>query len=275
MTAMVEVLVATMGQEDLQLQEKMNVQCDCLIANQNGIWGYQEQKKPFGTVRMITSATKGVGINRNLALSNAKGDILLFADDDVRYYDGTLEAVERAFRELPDADVIAFGMDMTRNGELSARRSEPCKRRHLWNAMRFGACRIAIRRSAVQKHSLSFSELFGGGSEYSCGEDTLFLRECFRKKLKVYSHSYVLGTCQRDCSSWFTGYTDKFFFDYGALLMSAFPRGKHWIKWHFAKKLSKKTGIAIPKIISLMNAGIKAFPTLTPYRENRKEGGEV
>lgn len=266
--------MATMGQEDLQLQEKMNLQCNCLIANQNGAWGYQEKETPYGTVRMISSATKGVGINRNLALSNAKGDILLFADDDVRYYDGTLDAVEKAFRELPEADVIAFGMDMTRNGELSARRKEPCKRRHLWNAMRFGACRLAVRRSAVRKYNLSFTELFGGGCIYSCGEDTLFLRECFRKKVKVYSHSYVLGTCERDSSSWFTGYTDKFFFDYGALLMCAFPKGKHLIKWYFARKLSKKTGVAATKIISLMNEGIKAFSSLTPYGVKRKERGE-
>lgn len=272
MTALVEVLVAAMGQEDLQLQEKMNVQCDCLIANQNGIWDYQEKKTTAGTVRMLSSATKGVGVNRNLALNSAKGDILLFADDDVRYYDGTLAAVEKAFQELPDADVIAFGMDMTRNGEVCARRIEPCKRRHLWNAMRFGACRIAIRRSAVQKYCLSFSELFGGGCPYSCGEDTLFLRECFRKKLKVYSHSYVLGTCERDSSSWFTGYTDKYFFDYGALLMCAFPKGKHLIKWYFAKRLNKKTGIPVTKIVSLMREGIKAFPSLTPYGVNRKEG---
>ncbi len=270
MTAVVEVLVATMGQQDLQLSEKMNVQGNCLIANQNGIWGYQEQESQFGAVRMICSATKGVGVNRNIALGNAKGDILLFADDDVRYYDGALAAVEKAFLELTDADVIAFGMDMTRNGTISARRIEPCKRRHIWNAMRFGACRIAIRRSAVEKYSLSFSPLFGGGCQYSCGEDTLFLRECFRKKLKVYSHSYVLGTCQRDRSSWFAGYTDKFFYDYGALLMCAFPKGKHWIKWYFAAKLHKKSGVAAKRILSLMNEGIKAFPTLTPYVANRK-----
>ena len=267
---MVEVLVATMGQTDLQLFEKMNVQGDCLIANQNKIEGYQEQKSQFGTVRMFTTDTKGVGVNRNLALSNAKGDIWLFADDDVQYYDGALAQVEKAFQELPDADVIAFGMDMTRNGEIYDRLSEPCKRRRIWNAMRFGACRIAIRRSAVQKHGLSFSTYFGGGCQYSCGEDTLFLRECFRKKLKVYSHSYVLGTCRQDVSSWFTGYTDKYFFDYGALLMSAFPKGKHWVKWYFVWKFHKISGVAATKILSLMNEGIRAYPSLTPYGENRK-----
>jgi len=267
----VEVLVATMGQTDLMLQEQMNIQCDCLIANQNGTWDYQEKKTENGTIRMISTGTKGVGINRNLALSNARGDYLLLADDDVCYYDGDLRAVEEAFRQFPDADVIAFGMDMTRNGQISARRQEPCKRRRVWNAMRYGACRIAVRRSSVRKHNLSFSELFGGGCLYGNGEDTIFLRECFRKKLKVYSHSYVLGTCARDASSWFAGYKDKYFFDYGALLMCAFPKAKHIVKWHFAAKLKKKSGCSMKRIIRLMNAGIMAFPSLTPYCEQAQE----
>ncbi len=264
---MVEVLVATMKQTDMSLRDRMNIRCDCLIANQNGTWGYQEEQTPTGITRMISTGTKGVGINRNLALSNARGDILLLADDDVCYYDGSLQAVEEAFKQFPDADVIAFGMDMVRNGQISAHRHEVCKRRRLWNSMRYGACRIAVRRSAVLRHALSFSELFGGGCPYGNGEDTIFLRECFRKKLKVYSHSYVLGTCIRDVSSWFTGYQDRYFFDYGALLMCAFPKAKHIVKWHFARKFKNKSSYPIMRIIKLMNAGIKGFPLLTVYSE--------
>jgi len=262
---MVEVLVATMGQSDFRLYEKMNLQCDCLIANQNGVWEYQEKETRFGKVRMISSDTRGVGINRNIALSNARGDILLFADDDIEYYDGTFDKIEEAFKELPDADVIAFGMDMTRGGKLSARRQETCKRRHLWNSMRYGACRIAIRRSSVLKHNLSFSEIFGGGCMYSCGEDTIFLRECFRKRMKVYSYNHVLGACARDNSSWFAGYSEKFFFDYGVLLSCAFPMGKHLVKWYFAERLRKRSGIALMRIVCTMNEGIKAFLSLNTY----------
>lgn len=261
----VEVLVATMGQKDLSLYDEMNLHCDCLIANQCGEWGYQEQVQPNGTVRMISSDTVGVGINRNLALSNARGDILLFADDDVQYYDGSLQSVAEAFAAFPDADVIAFGIDMTRKGQVSVRRIESCKRRRVWNSMRYGACRIAVRRDAVLKHRLSFSELFGGGCLYGSGEDSIFLRECFRKGLKVYSHSHVLGTCARDHSSWFSEYSAKFFFDRGAMLACAFPVGKHLVKWHFAKKLKQKSGIPQHKIIFWMNKGISAFDSLTPY----------
>ena len=42
---------------------------------------------------MITTETRGVGINRNLALTYAKGEICLFADDDVTYNDDVEERV--------------------------------------------------------------------------------------------------------------------------------------------------------------------------------------
>ena len=158
-----EVLVATMRQTDFSLAEKMNLCQNAVIANQCGQWGYDEHQKDGCRIRMVSSDTKGVGINRNLAIQLAEADILLFGDDDVTYYDGTLQGVVDAFRELPDADVIFFGLDYTRDGEIFDRRRNPVKRLHLWNCLRFGAARMAIRREAVKKKRLAFSTLFGGG----------------------------------------------------------------------------------------------------------------
>lgn len=257
-----EVLVATMGQTDCSLAEKMNLSCPAVIANQCGRWGYEEQ----GSVRMISTGTTGVGTNRNLALELAQGEILLFADDDIVYYDKDLQGVVDAFREFPDADVIFFGIDMTKNGEVFDKRRNKVSRVHLWNSLRYGTARMAVRRQAVLQHHLRFSTLFGGGCMYSSGEDTIFIRSCARAGLKMYSHSYVLGTCAKDTSTWFNGYDDKYFFDRGATLACAFPVCKHLLKWYFGWKLVKKTNCSLMKIIKQMNQGIRAFQTLTPYR---------
>lgn len=256
-------MVATMGQEDCTLAEKMNIQTSAVIANQCGKWGYAEADS--GRVRMLSTDTKGVGINRNLALQLAKGDILLFADDDVIYYDGTLQGVMDAFRQFPDADVIFFGIDMTRDGEVFDKRRNKTGRLHLWNSLRYGAARMAIRREALEKHRLSFTTLFGGGCRYSSGEDTILIRDCFRAGLRVYAHEYVLGTCAKDSSSWFSGYNEKYFFDRGATVACAFPRLKHLIKWYFAWKSSKKTGVSIKEILKQMNRGIQAYPEQRAY----------
>jgi ABC-type glycerol-3-phosphate transport system permease component len=62
-----------------------------------------------------------------------------------------------------------------------------------------------------------FNTMFGGGCRYSCGEDTLFLRECLRKGLKIVAVPAALASIQDGDSTWFDGYTDKYFFDKGVL----------------------------------------------------------
>lgn len=265
-----EVLVATVGQKDLSLAEKMNLHCDAVIANQCGQWKMEHN----GPVRMLSSDTIGVGINRNLALQAASADILLFADDDIAYYDGDLQPVIDAFEALPDADVIFFAIDMTRNGEVFDQRRHGCRRLRLWNSLRYGACRMAVRREAIVKHRLSFSTLFGGGCIYGSGEDTIFIRDCFRAGLRVYSHPYVLGACRKDESSWFRGFDEKYMFDKGAMLACAFPKGKHLLKWHFIRRYRKKSELPLKTIVQYFNKGIRAFGELNAFRPAPQGKGE-
>ena len=262
-----EVLVVSMGQTDLSLSEKMHLRGNVLIANQADFWGYEEKETQSGKVRMITTATRGVGVNRNQALSLAEGDILLFADDDITYYDGALESVLDAFRELPDADVIFFGIDMTRNGEIFDRRRNQKKHLHIYNSLKYGAARMAVRRSALKKGRLAFSTLFGGGCIYGSGEDTLFICDCFRAGLRVYSHPLVLGACAKDSSSWFTGFNEKYMFDKGAWIACAFPKSKHLMKWYFIRRFSRKSGLPLKTVIRRINDGIRAFRHLGTFED--------
>jgi len=260
-----QVLVATMNQKDLSLVQKMNLRQNAIIANQCGSWGMEERRIEDYTVKMLSTDTVGVGVNRNLALQLAQADILLFADDDIVYYDSDLQPVIDAFRQLPDADVIFFAIDMTKNGQVFDRRRHPTKRLHLWNSLRYGACRMAVRRQALEKHDLSFSRLFGGGCMYGSGEDTLLIRRCLQAGLKLYSHEYVLGACAKDSSSWFQGYNEKYCFDRGALLACAFPKAKHLVKWHFARKTVQRSGSSLRAVMKEMNRGIRAYPVLQAY----------
>ena len=261
----IEVLVATMGQKDLSLYSKMNIQCGAVIANQCEKWGYDTADCAYGDIRMLSSDTKGVGINRNLALALSDADIVLFADDDLVYYDGALSGVVDAFSELPCADVILFGMDMTRGGEVFDRRRHPTKKLHWWNALHFGACRMAVRREAILKYNLHFSSLFGGGSLYGSGEDSLFLLDCFRAGLTVYSHRHILGACAKDHSTWFHGFDEKYLFDKGAWIACAFPKAKHFVKWYFIWRFSKKSGFSCRKTMRYIHAGISAFEKLQKF----------
>ena len=70
-----------------------------------------------------------------------------------------------------------------------------------------------------------FNLNFGGGTTYSAGEDVLFVRDCLRKKCKIYAVPDTLASLndERD-SSWFKGYNEKYFFDKGVFLKIAHPK---------------------------------------------------
>jgi tetratricopeptide (TPR) repeat protein len=58
--------------------------------------------------------------------------------------------------------------------------------------------------------------MFGPGSGYLFGEDTVFLADCFKKGLSVYTSSFNIGTSTKKLK-WFEGYNDSFFVNKGAI----------------------------------------------------------
>lgn len=260
-----QVLVATMHQDDFSLAEKMNIRCDTVIANQADRESDEHRETECGVLRMITTKSRGVGKNRNIALDVAKSEIILFADDDVTYSDDMPKNVIKAFRENEKADVIIFSMDYTKGGKLIEKRRLISKKLYIWNALRYGTCSLAVRRKAVEENHIRFSEYFGGGCIYSAGEDSLFIKNCFDKGLSVYSNDCVLGTCARDSSTWFTGYGEKYFYDRGALVRFLFPKTMYLMGLYFAVRFKRKTDVSVIKRIKLVYEGIVKSKNLMPY----------
>ena len=91
------------------------------------------------------------------------------------------------------------------------------KRLRIYNSLRFTSCRIAFKRKKIDNCKIVFNNLFGAGAKYSNGEDTLFLVDCLKNKLKVYSSKKNIGIVYQKKSTWFNGYNEKYFFDKGAL----------------------------------------------------------
>lgn len=265
-----QVLVATMNRRDFRIMDEMNLKCDAIIANQTNFRAITVNETPFGSIKMISTDTRGVGLNRNIALTSADADIVLFSDDDVTYFDGVFYGVIKAFEEIPSADVIIFSIDYIKNGEVIERRRLSKRRLHLWNSLKYGAASIAVKRKSVMDAGIRFSEKFGGGCIYSSGEDSLFLKSCFDKGLKIYSHDCVLGTCSKDSSSWFTGCDEKYFYDKGALMFYLFPKMKYFMTLRFAVRSKKPTEIGAPRRIRLMYAGLLGGGKLIPYSRMKK-----
>lgn len=218
-----EVLVATMRQTDHSLYHAMNLHADAIIVNQCERNVFEDEMKDGHRVRWLSLRERGVGLSRNTALMRATADIVEFADDDMVFTDTCREDVLATFDAHPEADVILFGLSSL-TPERPLLRIDRFARVRRMEALKYGCARMAARRDTLIHHNLSFSLLFGGGARYLSGEDTLFLQECIRVGLRIYKSPIVVAQVRRDSSSWFDGYTDRYYLDKGALMAAALPR---------------------------------------------------
>lgn len=209
----VETLVVTTGQNDNHLPQQMRIQTDALIGNQCGRDSLSEFTYCSHKIRYISTSTRGVGINRNEVLMRATGDICVFADDDMTFLDGYEEIIRSWFQKLPQADMLLLNFE----GGKARYRNTKVTRITPANYGKYGAARMVFRREAVLFSGVMFHTMFGGGCRYSCGEDTLFLRDCLRKGLRIYGIPASIAQIDDSNSSWFQGYTDKYFQDKGIL----------------------------------------------------------
>ncbi len=210
-----EHLIAAVNADPEKLIEKMKIASPAVLVNQCGRVSFDTFEKPYGTVKVFSSDEKGVGRSRNKALSEASGDIILFTDDDIIYVDGYEEIVKKEFSKHPEADGLFFNVKVCE--ERRTYWNSDYSRVRLFNSGRYPAYSIALRRRALDGKKLRFSELFGGGAKFACGEDSLFIKDCLRAGLKFYRTTAFIGEEEATPSTWFKGYDEKYFFDRGVL----------------------------------------------------------
>ncbi|MBR6408231.1 MAG: glycosyltransferase [Clostridia bacterium] len=237
----------------------MNVQTDAIVGNQGSTTSTQEFYMDGNRILHINTTDRGVGKNRNLVLRHARGEICVFADDDMRFVDGYPQIVEEAARLRPDADILIFNLIEKHPVRYVIKKIT----RITWrNYARYGAARLAVYPEKIAAAGISFTSMFGGGCKYGSGEDTIFLKECLDKGLKLYAFPFALAEIDQDAeSTWFCGYNKKFFFDKGAFYCAVAPKLK-WIysiryllKYRY--KYAKECGVRAA--FEYMSEGIRSF----------------
>lgn len=234
----VQVLVATMHQTDTAIINTMNIQSDAIIINQTDQHGFEEVDYDGHTALFYSFAERGVGLSRNSALMRATADYALLADDDMVYRDGYTQLVEEQFKKYPNADVMIFNLEEDIPTRYIIKEPFKVSKR---NYMRFGAARIAFRPNSVKKKNISFHLWFGGGTPHSNGEDTIFLHDCLDRGLHVMAVPETIAklTEERE-STWFQGFTEKYYRDRGALFKMLSPTFYFLLIFQFVIRKYKK-----------------------------------
>ena len=252
-----QILVAAVKKEPLELAKEMNIGSDAILVSQGGRNGYEELEYNGHLLRYYSMPEKGVGLNRNTALLHATADIILFADEDIVYCDDYEKKVLDAFEEHPEADMLLFNVQASEGRETY--HTSEYGRVHWYNAGRYPTYSFAVKRELIHKNNITFSLLFGGGAKYSNGEDSLFLRDCLKSGMKVFKVPVLLGKETARESTWFKGYNDKFFFDRGVLyhhLYGGLAKAMA-LRWLFKHKGELCREISVKKAYEIVCRGIK------------------
>lgn len=257
----VEVLCTTMHQTGFDKYFEMNLQTNAVIANQSDGNSYEEQTLGGNCVRLITTDTKGLSRNRNIALSFSSGEFLMFADDDMRFVDGYEKIVINEFSRHPEAKAIKFFVESSRDGrQVGYKCPDRFKKATRRNTSSSGVVGLAMRGETLKRYNLHFNELFGAGTDNYCGEDTIFLQDILNNKIPFYISPVKISDIHQGESSWFKGHNEKFFTVAGKVFHTTYPKLCYLLAVRSAYRFSKRSScdLKFRKILSCYLKGIRS-----------------
>ena len=158
-------------------------------------------------VDLVVSQIEGRGLsrNRNNALSLISpdsADLVLLADDDVRYRPQYLQAIREAFAADSQLDLACFKIATPAGQPEYKDYSEEPYLLNRESRHYISSIEIVFRARPVREQGIIFDERFGLGSEMvSSGEEAVFIFDCIRAGLRVkyipayaVEHAYLSAT---------------------------------------------------------------------------------
>ena len=267
-----QVLVTTMYETDLSKYDSMNLQTDALIANQADLYDYQFLKKGLSHAELLTTKTRGTSRNRNLAIihSSTEAEYIMFADDDQVMVDGYEAVVMDAFARNKKAEAIKFCIEAVQARNLGKSYTGKYKRAGIRSVTSSGVQGLVIRRDVLLKYNLHFNEFFGPGTPLYCGEDSIFLQDLLKKGVKLYLSPEVISKIYEQGSTWYEGYTEKYFMVNGMILSATYPLLAYLLAVRSAYRFSKRKDcdMKFRNILRCYSNGIREYLT----RSKEKSG---
>ena len=261
-----QVLVTTMHDDDLSRYHTMNLASNALFANQADEYRYLREEINGHCVEQLTTSTRGLSRNRNLALScsDPAADYLMFSDDDLTFYEGYEEMIFREFEKHPSADAIRFNIkDVSTPTAIRGRIKQIKKFRKAtkWNSGGYGVIALVVRRSRLLLSNIRFNECFGAGSENPAGEDSIFMQEMLKRGLRVYLSPSTVGELCTVGSTWFSGHDEKYFVLNGMVTYVNHPFLGYLLPFLLALRFKRRTAtkLSYSTIVRCYFRGIKKY----------------
>lgn len=234
----IEVLVSTMNRENYDFLKNMNITTNTIVVNQNGTNSTQTMRMGDRDFKFVTSSEKGLSRSRNLALRNSTSDICVLSDDDVFYEDNYSDIILKAYDNYKNADIIAFKVE-----RIGSKKTKKFRNKQSWEnyatCLKISSVEITFKRSRVVEKNIEFNELMGAGAEFYLGEENIFLYDSLKKGLKILYLPIKIASVDCSESSWFEGYSSKYFNSVGAAHYNMMKEFYHILSLQFALRKYK------------------------------------
>lgn len=260
----IEFLISTQNKDSLdflnpifshQDLNKINV----LIINQTS--NDHILKSVYENIRVINVFETGVAKSRNLALENAKGKIVVFADDDVNYLPNTLTTIVETYNKHERAAAILFQIQKNNTAlfkKYPKNYQDPISNLTMLNC---GTIEITLKNSNSEVSRFRFDERFGINAPFAMGDEPLFLMDLKKRgKRVVFVNKTIVEHAHES-----TGTKSSFekYFGLGAFYKQMFPN--YHLFWLFLKLLFdlKQNKIALTEIKKALNFAKQGRQKLT------------
>ena len=225
----IEILMSVMNikneSEFLEKIKEAKINNDVLMVNQVtenfSIFSINDNGKKLYSYR-----ENGTSNSRNRLLEMASGDICIFADDDIIYFDNYEEIIKNAYNKNKKADGILFYVE-NKNVNREKNKKIGNKKLNSLDVMRARIYGLSLKKETIKKikdKNIKFNKNFGPGGVFLKGEETIFIKELLDNGFKIYSTNKQIGYVHDKNSNWFTGFNDKYLFDQGAIFYKMFPK---------------------------------------------------
>lgn len=135
-------------------------------------------------VRVVELGSKGVAKSRNTAIEVARGNYLVFADDDIEF---NLENLDELVDHLSGCTCsLVLGQAVDQSGTL--RKSYPSRPQWLtrFNSAKAATYEMLIDVSAIRANAIQFDEDFGAGAVNYLGDEYIFICDMLKQHLKAH-----------------------------------------------------------------------------------------
>lgn len=207
------VLISCMYQNDTSIIERSNVQTDAVIVNQCDkdeilCFDFKNKNGENCHVKFISTKERGLSRSRNMAISNACGDICYICDDDELLEDNYEDIITKAYSSRPSCDILTFALH--RKNYIYPKKE---KKVGIKDILKTSSVQITFKRDSIIRNNIMFDMQMGSGTGHGGGEENKFLMDCRRKGMGIYYIPEIIATVKSEDSQWFHGFTEKYFKD--------------------------------------------------------------